>query len=172
MLYSVFTPALGIDTGTRYLHRYSVFTPTLSMLHLIYDLWLDTRYLHWCSIFALALDIWNLSHDTWYLDTCTWYMLYLTYDTRHRYLPCYIWRLTYYHLALVYLTWYCDTWPDTITLDTCISLHIHDYHFYGDLKWLLYYYQIIGTPELLYTWTPEIGRLLTLLLILYSCWPP
>ena len=39
------------DTGTRYLHRYSVFTPTLGMLHLIYYLWL--RH----SVFTPALDI-------------------------------------------------------------------------------------------------------------------
>ena len=110
----------------------------------------------------LTCYIWHMIPDT---GTChaifdMWYptpvlaMLHLLFNIWYRYLPCCTWRLTCYHLALVYLTWYCDTWPDTITLDTCISLHIHDYHFYGDLAWLLYYYQTFGTPELLYSWTP------------------
>ena len=74
--------------------------------------------------------------DTWYL-TLVLDMLSLTWHA--------ITRLTCYHLVLVHLTWYCGT---------CIILHIHAYHFYGDLTWLLYCYQTSGTPELLYSWTP------------------
>jgi len=57
------------------------------------------------------------------------------------------------HGTSTHLTWYCDTWLDTITPVTCITWHIHDYHFYGDLAWLLYCYQTSGTSELLYSWT-------------------
>jgi len=64
-------------------------------------------------------------------------------------------HLTFFHMALVHLTWYCGTWLDTITPDTYITLHIHDYYFYGDLAWLLYSYQTSGAPELLCSWTPE-----------------
>jgi len=44
-------------------------------------------------------------------------------------------------MVLVHLT------PDIVIPDTCITWHIHDYHFYGDLAWLLYCYQTSGTPE-------------------------
>ena len=85
-------------------------------------------------------------------------------------------HLACFHVVLAHLTWYYDTWLDTIAPDNCITLHIHDYHFYGDLAWLLYYYQTSGTPELLCSYipvflnpcnkeTPEI-----MLLILCSCW--
>ena len=131
---------------------------------------LDTWY--------LTLDIWHryltyyyLTPDTWHLisDTVldillldTWYM---THNNWHA-----ITHLTCFHMVLVHFTWCCDTWLKTITPDTCTTLHIHDYHFYGGLTWLLYCYQIFATPELLcswtpellYTWTPETGRLLTL----------
>ena len=82
------------DTDTRYLHRHSVFTPTLGMLHLIYDLW------HWHSVFTPALDIWNLSHSTWYLDTSTRYM---SPDPDTRYMTC-------FHVVQVH-------WLDIVTLD-------------------------------------------------------
>jgi len=143
---------------------------------------------------------WNVILDTWSLtldiDTGTWHVILdtwsLTLDIWHRYLTCYhltpdTWHLIYdtwhltcyhsldicYHLVLTHLTWYCDTWLNTIIPDTCITLHIHDYHFHGDLAWLLYCYQTFGTPEILCSWTlvylnPAKGRLL----ILYSCWSP
>ena len=98
-------------------------------------LWLSlTCYFFGTWYLTLVLDM--LSLDTWYMLLDNWHVI--TY-------------LTCYHLVLVHLTRYCDTWPDTITLNTCISLHIHDYHFYGDLAWLLYCYHL---PDIWYPWTP------------------
>jgi len=155
--------------------------------YLTFDIW----HQHWyviLDIWSLVLDIWHrhLICYTWHLISGTWYlipvfdMLHLTPDTWHLIhntwqLTCY--HLTCFHMVLAHLTWYCDTWLDTIIPDTCIILHIHYYHFYGDLAWLLYCYQASGTPELLCSWTtlflnpwnmktPDI-----ILLILYSCWP-
>jgi len=123
-----------LSLGTWYL--------TLDILHPIHDmLSLDTWY--------LALDIWHLILDM--LSLVTWDLIS---DT---------WRFICYHLVLTYLTICCDIWLDIITLDTCITLPIHDYHFYGDLTWLLYFYQISSTFVLLYCCTPE------LLYLLYSC---
>ena len=121
---------------------------------------------------------------TWYL-TPVLVMLYLSLNIWHRYLPCYTYHLisdtdtchatlrhlTYCHLVPIHLTWYCDTWLDTITPDTirlCIFMIIA-----FTRTWLLYRYQTFGTPELLYSellysWTPEKGWLL----ILYSYWSP
>ena len=101
---------------------------------------------------------WYICTGTCHAILITWYltpvlaMLHLSLDIWHRYLP---WSLTCYHLVLVYLTWYCDTWLDIITPDTCISLHIHDYHFYGDLI-------ITLSPDIWYSWTP---------ILLNSCIP-
>ena len=72
------------------------------------------------------------------------------------------WQLTCYHLILdicyhlvpIYLTWYCDIWLNSITPDTCITLHIMIITFMGTLTWLLYCYQTSGTPVLLNSWTP------------------
>ena len=145
-------------------------TPVLVMLYLSLNIW--HRYLS-CYTYHLISDT-----GTCHAILIIWY--------RYRYMPYY----TYYlisdtgtcHAILIacYLT------PDIITLDmlspgtgtldpicdTCIILHIHDYYFW-DLAWLLYCYQIFGTPvllnsctpELLYSWTPEKRWLL----ILYSC---
>ena len=88
----------------------------------------------------LSLNTWYLTIDMLSLDT--WHMLS--------------------HGTSTHLTWYCDTWLDTITPDTYMTLHIHDYHCYGDLTWFLFCYQTFGTPELLYSWTPVTGRLLIL----------
>jgi len=136
----------------------------LAMLYLTLDIW--HQYLP-CYIWHLISDT-STCHailDTWYL-TPVLAMLYLTLDIWHRYLPCYTWplisdsgtwhaitHLTCYHLVLVHLTWYCDTWLVTVIRGTCIILHIHDYHFYGDLAWLLYCYQTSDTLEFLYSWT-------------------
>jgi len=127
--------------------------PVLAMLDLSLNIW--RRYLSW-----LSLDI---NTGTCHAILVIWYLipvlvtLYLLFDIWYRYLPCYTyrllpdtwynntWHLTCYHLVLVHLTWYCGT---------CIILHIHDYYFYRNLAWLLYCYQIFGTPELLYSWSP------------------
>jgi len=114
-------------------------TDMLITLHLIFD-----------------TDTWHLIPDTWYLTLAldmlslnTWYLISDTWR-----LKCYHLILDIcYHLVLIHLTWCCDTWLDSITHDTCITLHIHDYHFYGELTWLLYCYQTSGTPEFLYNWT-------------------
>ena len=146
-----------------------------SLYELIYDvvLCILTRHRH-VKYLTPVLDMLYLTPDPRYLisDTGTWYVIldtwYMTLDNWHA-----ITHLTCYHLVLTHLTWYCDTWLDTIIPDTCTALHIHDYHFYGDLAWLLYCYQIFCTPKLLCSWTlvylnPEKGRLL----IQYSCWSP
>ena len=160
MLYSVFTRHLTCytwymvyDTGTRYWHRHSVFTPTLDMLYLIPD----PRHL--------------------ILDTSTWYMSYLPLDPDPRYMTHANPYLICFHVVQVH-------WPDIVTLDRTLPPLIpvlygifmtitftgtwHDYYIITRHLVLLN----SCTPELLYTWTPEIGRLLTLLLILYSCWSP
>jgi len=127
---------------------YSVFTQRLTCCtwYMIYDT--GTWYWHRHSVVTPVLGMLYLIPVPRYLifrhqyltyvilDTCSWYPVY---DL----LSC----------GTSTLAWHHDPWPDTITPDTCIIWHIHDYHFYGDLAWLLYYYQIFGTPELLYSWT-------------------
>ena len=133
---------------------YSVFTPTLGMLHLIYDLW------HRHSVFTLAHGIYigtcHTIFDTWYL-TPVLAMLYLAHDNRHRYLPCYIWHLIYdtgiWHV--IFATWYITPVLAMIYLtpDTCTTWHMHDYYIFTRHLVLLYLlYSCI--PELLYSWTP------------------
>ena len=127
---------------------------TLTCIHLILAMPCLTLEIWQRYLPCLSLDI---DTSTCYAILIIWYliavlaMLYLLLDIWHRYLPYYtyrllpdtwynnIWHLTCYHPILVHLTWYCGT---------CIILHIHDYYFYGDLAWLLYCYQIFGTPEL------------------------
>ena len=151
LLYSVFTPALSIYTDT---------------WHVTLDIWFMTP----------ALGIYT---GTWYLKPVPRHLIF-----RHRYstyviLDTWPWHPLYdmFSCGTSTLTWHCDPWPDTTTPDTCIIWHIHDYHFYGDLAWLLYFYQIFGTPELLYSWTPVYlnpwnREAPDITLILYSCWPP
>jgi len=99
----------------------------------------------------LTPDSWHLISDTgtwhvitWHLIPDTWYMILDNWYA--------ITHLIYFHMALVHLTWCCDTWLGYYY--TCIIFSIHDYHFYGDLAWLLYCNQTFGTPELLCSWTP------------------
>ena len=105
------------------------------------------RYVNYLTLICYT---WHLIPDTWYLTPVlnmlspdTWY---LTPDTWHA-----ITHLTCFQVALVHLTWCCDTWLDYYY--TYFTMSIHDYHFYGDLAWLLYYYQTSGTPELLCYWS-------------------
>jgi len=137
---------------------------------------------------SLTLDIWHwdltwyyLAPDTWHLisDTGTWYAItwhlipvldmlsldtwYLTPDIWHLIIGSYHLILDIcYHLVLTHLTWYCNTWLNTITPDTCNTLHIHDYHFNGDLDMIIILLPA-DTPKLLNSSTPE------LLYSLYSC---
>ena len=141
-------------------------TPTLICYtwhqHLICYIWLmisDTGTWH------VILDTWYLSHDIWHryltchnLTPDTWLLLYNT------------WRLTCYHslhMVLVHLTWYCDTWLETIVPNTlCIFITIT----FTGLGMI-----IILLPDIWYSCilnpcnreTPDI-----MLLILYSCWSP
>ena len=115
-----------------------------------------TRYLP-CYIWHMIPDtgichIWH-RHLPWYI----WHW-YLPCYMWNRHLSCYIWHMIpdigtchaifdtwymtpvfdiCYHLALAHLTWYCDTWPDTITLDTCTPCIFMAITFTG--TWLLYY---------------------------------
>ena len=114
--------------------------------HLILDPWYLTPVFD-MLISDTGFDCYHLTPDTWSMTLDNWHAI--TY-------------LTCFHMVLVLLTWCCDTWLDTVIPDTCITLHIHDYYFYGDLTWLLYCYQTFGTPELMYSWTPVTGRLLLL----------
>ena len=134
------------DTVTRYLQRYSVFTPALGMLHLIYDIWNwyfpclthDTRHryliCHTCHL-ILTPSIWHMLTLLWY--AFMWY----------KYMDLTSWPLTgHYH------PWW----------------HIHDYHFYGDLI-------IILLPYIWYFWTPVLLNLLAqrpstlVLMMINSC---
>jgi len=97
-------------------------------------------------------NIWHQIPDTWYLTLDTWYAItwYVTLYTWHA------------------ITWYWYTWPDVVTPDW-ILLH---------LTLVLYclfmiiaftgtwhdYYTATRHLVLLYSWTPETGRLM----ILYS----
>jgi len=131
------------DTGT----CHAIFdtwylTPVLTMLYLTLDI--RHRYLT-CYTWHLISDIGTWHVITWHLIPDTWYMIL---DNWHA-----ITHLTCFHLILVHLTWYYDTWLVTITPDTCITWHIMI--IYRDLAWLLYCYQSSGTPELLYSWTHE-----------------
>jgi len=133
--------------------------------HLIPDTWYLILILD-----MLSLDTWSLTIDIWH-----WYLTcyHLTPDTWH--LISDSWRLTCYHLildicyhlVLIDLTWCCGTWLDIITPDICSTLLIHDYYFYGDLTWLLYYYQASSTLQLLYCWTPVSSVLMSQ--YFYSC---
>jgi len=178
-------------------HRHSVFTPALRMLHLIYDLWhRHSVFTLALSIYTdtshVTLDIWfmtpalNIYTGTRYLHrhlTCytwcmiygtgTWYMSYLSPDSDPRYMTHANPYSICFHVVQVY-------WLDIVTLDQTLPLLIpvlydifmtitfsgtwHDYYTITRYLVLLNSY----TSQLLYTWTPEIGRLLTLLLILYS----
>jgi len=115
----------------------------------ILDTWYRTldiwhRYL---ICYYLTLDTWHLISAgtwhviTWHLIPDTWCLTpvldMLSLDTWHM-----------LSLVLTHLTWYCDTWLDTITPDICVTLHIHDYHFYGDLDMI-----IILLPDIWYSWT-------------------
>ena len=128
------TPALGIYTGTQYLHR-----------HLICYTW-----------YLIPLDI---RHR---------YLIYLTPAPDTRYMTC-------FHVIQTH-------WLDIVTLDRTLPPLIpilYDIFMTITLRGvdmviillLLSDIWYSWTPILLYTWTPEIGRLLTLLLILYSSWP-
>ena len=164
------TWSLTLDIWHRYLTCYHL---TPDAWYLTLDDWHAITYLTCFHMVLVHLiwcyDTWLDYYYTWHLisATGTWYVIldiwHLIYDT---------WHLTCFHMVLVHLTWYCDTWLDTIVLDACITLHIHDYHFYGDLAWILYCYQIFGTPVLLNLCIPEPLKRVTpdiILLILYSC---
>ena len=174
MLYTVitrhwtcYTWYIIYDTDTRYLHRHMVITRHLACYtwYMIYDS--GTRYLHWHGIYT----------GTWYLKPVprhlifrpgTWYMSYLTPDLNTRYMTC-------FHVVQTH-------WLDIATLERTLPPLIpilYDIFMTITLRGvdmviilLLSDIWYSWTPVLLYTWTPEIGRLLTLLLILYSCWPP
>ena len=153
-------------TGTWNLHWYTIFDTDIfhaifdtDVCHAICDMWHPVLIL---AILYLTCDTWprylscytyhlTLDTDTWYvvLDTCSWHPVYdkLSCGTN-------TW------------TWHLDPWPNITTPDTCI----HMTYIWLSLLWG-HDMTIILLPVLLYTWTPEIGRLLTLLLILYYCWP-
>ena len=146
------------DTGTRYV---------------ILDTWSTTRDI-WHR--HLICCTWYLIHDTWYL-TPVLDMSYLTPDLDTQYMSHASTHLACFHMVQVH-------WPDIVTPDRILLPLIlvlygifmtitfmgtwHDYYI------VTRYLVLLNScaPELLYTWTPEIGRLLTLLLILYSSWPP
>jgi len=119
------TPALSIYT------RYSVFIPALSIYTYTWLVTLDILFM------TSTLGIYTgIRYIDPVLDMSpapdTWYMI------------C-------FHVVQI-------PGLDILTIDqTLLPMipvfiwHIHDYHFYGDLAWLLYYYQIFGTPELLYS---------------------
>ena len=147
---------LTLDIRHRYLPCYTWhMLPDTGTCHAIFDPWYPTPVLAMLNTgyltSLLAMLITCIDTGTCHAILITWYAFMW-----YKYIDFTSWPLTgHYHPWYRYIIW-----------------HIHNYHFYGDLAWLLYYYQTFGTPELLYTWTPEIRRLLILLLILYSCWSP
>ena len=141
---------------------YTVFSETTWFFGIRTTLVYRTIFLYhltWLHIQCCLLSPADITLMSWYhLTPDTWHLIYDTWQ-----LTCYHLILDIcYHLILTHLTWYCDTWLDTIISDTCITWHIQDYHFYGDLAWLLYCYQTSGTPELMYP-------LYSCLLHCYSC---
>ena len=140
--------------------------PIFAMLHLIYDLW------HRHSVFTPALSIYT---GTWCLIPVPRHLIF-----RHQYsiyviLDTWSWHPVYdacFHVVQVH-------WPDIVALDRTLPPLIpvlynifmtitfmgtwHDY--YIITRYLVLLNSCILEP-------PEIGRLLTLLLILYSYWPP
>ena len=133
---------VNIYCCTRYLHRHSMFTRTLGMLHLIYDLW------HRHSVFTPALDICNLSHGTWYLDTgidiChTWHLI-LTRGIQH----------------MITVTWHAFMWYKYIDLTSWpLTGHYHPWYlYYMAYSWLSLLRGlgmiIILLPDIWYSWTP------------------
>ena len=166
---------------------YQYLTPVLIMLYLTHDTWhqylpcyiwhmipytgtCHTIFDTWYLTPVLACYIWHMITDTGTFHAIfdTWYrtpvlaMLYLTLDIWHRYLTCYTCHLIYdtgtWHMLL--------PGPSTLDLILCLLTgYYYTWHlYYLAYSWLLYCYQIFGTPELLYSWTPEKGWLL----ILYS----
>jgi len=163
------------DTGTD-MFTLDTWSLTLDIWHRHWYVILDTWYLtlniwhQYLTCYYFTHDIWH-RYLTWHLisNTDTWHVItwhpipdtWYIYDTCQ--LTCYHLLDMCYYLLLTHLTWYCDTWLDSITPDTCIMLHIHDYHLTGTLAWLLYCYQTSGAPELLNSCTPELRY------PLYSC---
>ena len=150
--------------------------------HVILDTWSMTldiwhRYLtcytwHLISVTGTWHVIWHLISDTGTWHVITWHLIpntwYMTLDDWHA-----ITHLTCFHMVQAHL-------PDIVTPDWillyltpvlhCIFMTItftgtwHDYYIVSRHLVLLN----SCAPELLYTWTPQKGRLL----ILYSCWSP
>ena len=150
ILYSILTLPLDMLYLTRDIwHRHLIcytwhlihdtwyLTPVLDMLYLIPDPRPDTWHLR-SDTGTRHVITWHLIPDTWCLTPVldmlsldTWHLIYGTWQ-----LTCYHLILdTCFHMVLVHLTWCCDTWLDYYY--TCITMSIHDYHFYRDLTWLL-----------------------------------
>jgi len=126
----------------------------------------------WYLIPVLAMLYLLLISDTgaWHATLITWYltpiltMLYLTIDMLSP-------GTSIFDLILWHLTGYYNTWHLYLFAYSWLSLFTGTWHDYYIITRHLVLLNSC-TPELLYTWTPEIGRLLILLLILYSCWFP
>ena len=139
-------------------HRHLVFTPA----HDIWHRYLPCYIWHWylpCYMWYVIPDT-GTCHaicDMWY-PTPVLVLLHLSLDIRYRYLICRTWLLLLIHGICYAFMWYkyldLTSWLLTGHYHPwyLILWHIHDYHYYGDMTWLLYYYyQIFGTPELLYS---------------------
>ena len=163
-------------------HRYTVIIPTFGMLHLIYDL------CHRHLVFTPAHNNWHrychavfdtdIFHAIFDTDAChtifdVWYptpilvLLHLSLDIGHRYLICRTWLLLLTHGICYTFMWYKyldltlpPLIPDYMTYSWLSLLRGHDMIIILLLPDIWYFW----APVLLYTWTPEIGRLLTLLL--------
>ena len=186
------------DTGTQYLHRYSVFTPVLGIYtdtwHVTLDIWFMT------PAHGIYTGTCHAIFDTRY-PTPVLTMLHLLLDIRHRYLPCYIWHMIpdtgTYHATLI--TWYLtpvlamlylllDIWHRYLTCYICHLIYNTWYlapvlpGIFMIIMWPDIWHSCIScthvflyllnscTPELLYSWTP--WKRVTpdiILLVLYSC---
>ena len=157
-----YLPCLLFDIWYRYLSCYTYYLIIdTGTCHVRLITWYRHRYMS-CYTYCLISDTGTCHaiHITWYL-TPVLAMLYLLFDIWHRYLSCYTYYLICFHVVQVH-------WPDIVTLNTLPPLIPVLYGIFMTITftgtWLLYCYQIFGTPELLYSWTPEKGWLL----ILYS----
>ena len=137
------TWSLTVDIWHRYLTCYT--------WHLIPDTWYLTPVLDMLLLdtWYLTLDIWHRYLTCYHLTPDSWHLIYDNWQ-----LTCYT-NLTCFHMVLVHLTRYCDTWLDTIIPGTCIA-----YSWLSLLRGLGMI--IILLPDLWYSWTH---------VPLYSCIP-
>jgi len=163
---------LRIYTGTRYLHWYPVFTPTLGKLHLIYDLW--HRYSVFTPVPSIYTETWHVTLDIWFMTLTL--SIYTGTRYLHRHLACYTWYMIYdtgtryidpvldichtWHLTLTPGIWHAFMWYEYLELTSWpLTRHYHPWYLYNmTYSWLSLLRRlgmtIILLPDIWYSWTP------------------